>query len=196
MEQSTTALAPRGIDLGQPVIDVDIHCNVPSAQALFPYLSAHWREYVTYSAFKGPADTAYPGGAPTTALPGTRPEGGPPGSSLALVREQVLDPWNVEIGILNCSYAVESLHNPDTAAAMAAAVNDWMIHEWLGAEPRLRASIAGARRGCRRWRRRRSIGSAGTRASSRSTSGRLRGAVRPPSLLADLRGGRERTIWS
>jgi uncharacterized protein len=142
MEHTTTALAPRGIDLGQPVIDVDIHCNVPSAQALFPHLSAHWREYLTYSAFKGPTDTAYPGGAPTTALPGTRPdEGGPPGSSLALVREQVLDAWNVEVGILNCSYAVESLHNPDTAATMAAAVNDWIIHEWLEQEPRLRASI-------------------------------------------------------
>ncbi len=141
MEQSTTALAPRGIDLGQPVIDVDIHCNVPSAQALFPYLSAHWREYVTYSAFKGPTDTAYPGGAPTTALPGTRPESGPPGSSLAMVQEQVLDAWNTEIGILNCTYAVESLHNPDTAAAMSAAVNDWMIQEWLEREPRLRASI-------------------------------------------------------
>ena len=141
MEQSTAALAARGMDLGQPVIDVDIHCNVPSAQALFPYLSAHWREYMTYSAFKGPTDTPYPGGAPTTALPGTRPENGPPGSSLALVREQVLDAWNVEVGILNCSYAVESLHNPDTAAAMASAVNDWIIHEWLEQEPRLRASI-------------------------------------------------------
>src|SRR6188474_3195305 len=104
MEQSTAALAPRGMDLGQPVIDVDIHCNVPSAQALFPYLSAHWREYITYSAFKGAADTAYPGGAPTSALPGTRPEeGGLAGSSLAPVQEQVLDAWNVEVGILNCA---------------------------------------------------------------------------------------------
>jgi hypothetical protein len=41
---------------------------VPSAQALFPYLSAHWREYISTSAFKGPIDTPYPGGAPTSAL--------------------------------------------------------------------------------------------------------------------------------
>ena len=110
----------RGHNFGQPVIDTDIHCTPPNVQALFPYLSAHWREYISTSAFKGPTDTAYPGGAPTTALPGTRPESGPPGSSLALVREQVLDAWNVEVGILNNSYAVESLHNPDTAAAMSA----------------------------------------------------------------------------
>jgi predicted TIM-barrel fold metal-dependent hydrolase len=142
MDHSATALAPRGMDLGQPVIDVDIHCTVPSYQVLFPFLSAHWREYITYSAFKGATDTAYPRGAPTSALPGTAPDNGdPPGSSLDLVRQQVLDPWNVEVGILNCAYSVDSLHNPDTAAAMSAAVNDWVIHEWLEREPRLRASI-------------------------------------------------------
>src|SRR5205085_6534120 len=125
-----------------PVIDTDIHVNIPNVQALFPYLSAHWQEYIKYSAFKGPTDTAYPRGAPTTALPGTSgPEGEPAGSSLAMVRQQVLDAWNVEYGILNCSYGVESLHNPDTAAAMSAAVNDWIITEWLEAEPRLRSSL-------------------------------------------------------
>ena len=36
----------QGFDFGQPVIDTDIHCTPPSVQALFPYLSAHWREYI------------------------------------------------------------------------------------------------------------------------------------------------------
>ena len=53
----------------------------------------------------------------------------------------MLDPWDVEVGILNCAYAVDSLHNPDTAAAMARAVNDWLVAEWLDQEPRLRASM-------------------------------------------------------
>jgi predicted TIM-barrel fold metal-dependent hydrolase len=142
MEESTAVLALGGVDLGQPVVDVDIHCMIPSIQALFPYLSDHWREYISYSAFKGAVDTAYPKGAPTSALPGTTPDSGdPPGSSLALVREHVLDAWNVEVGILNCAYAVDSLHNPDTAATMSAAINDWTIHEWLEQEPRLRGSI-------------------------------------------------------
>jgi predicted TIM-barrel fold metal-dependent hydrolase len=137
-----TAPAVRGHDFGQPVIDTDIHCTVPSAKALFPYLSAHWREYITTSAFKGPTDTAYPAGAPTSALAGTRPpEGGPPGSSLQLIREQVLDAWNVEIGILNPSYSVDGITAPDTAAAMASAANDWIINEWLANEPRLRATM-------------------------------------------------------
>src|SRR5216683_7895576 len=127
------------MDLGQPVVDCDIHATVPSVEALLPYLSDHWREYIRTSAFKGPVDTAYPPNAPTTVQPGNpRPDG-----SLAQIQQQVLDAWGVEVGILNCAYAVDSLHNPDTAAAMAAAVNDWLIAEWLDKEPRLRASVVG-----------------------------------------------------
>jgi uncharacterized protein len=125
-----------GGDFGQPIIDADLHVTVPSIKTLFPYLSDHWREYVDESAFRGPIYTPYPPGAPTSA----RPEA-TPGSTIAALRDQVLDPWNVEYGILNCSYAVDSLHNPDTAAAMASAVNDWLLAEWLEPEPRLRASI-------------------------------------------------------
>ena len=30
-----------------------------------------------------------------------------------------------EIGILTPAYAIEAIHNPDGAAAMASAANDW-----------------------------------------------------------------------
>jgi predicted TIM-barrel fold metal-dependent hydrolase len=126
----------------QPVVDCDIHATVPTVEALFPYLSEHWREYIRTSAFNGPTDSAYPPHAPTTFAPGTLvSHGSPPGSSLTQVQEQVLGPWGVEVGILNCAYSIDSLHNPDTAAAIAAAVNDWLIAEWLDKEPRLRASV-------------------------------------------------------
>src|SRR5438045_5733074 len=99
------------------VIDCDIHNVVPSIEALVPYLSDFWREYVRQSAFRGPVDTAYPPGVPTSARPGATPASGvPPGSDLALLREQVLDPWDVEYAILNCAYAADSIHNPDSAA--------------------------------------------------------------------------------
>lgn len=130
----------QGTGLG--IIDCDIHNVVPSIFALFPYLSEHWREYVNSTAFRGPADTSYPAGAPTSAAAGTAPEqGGPAGSDLDTLRAQVLDALGVEIGILNCSYPVESIHNPDSAIALTRAVNDWQIAEWLDREPRLRASI-------------------------------------------------------
>jgi uncharacterized protein len=125
------------MQLGEPVIDCDIHATVPSVEVLFPYLSEHWREYIRTSAFKGPVATAYPPNAPTT----TGPAGNGKASTLEEIQKHVLDPWGVEVGILNCAYAVDSLHHPDTAAAMAAAVNDWLIAEWLSKEPRLRSSI-------------------------------------------------------
>jgi hypothetical protein len=126
---------------GRAIIDCDIHNTVPSVEALFPYLSEHWREYCTQSAFRGPADTIYPPGAPTSARPDSKPEGGPPGSDLNLLRAQTLDALGAEYGILCCAYAADSIHNPDSAAAMASAVNDWQAAEWLAREPRLRASL-------------------------------------------------------
>lgn len=122
--------------LAETVIDCDIHTSVSSAEVLFPYLSEHWHEYIRTSAFKGPVDTAYPEHAPTSLAPGAEPA-----TSLDVVRRHVLDAHNVEVGILNPTYPVDSLHNPDTAAAMAAAVNDWHVAEWLDREPRLRASL-------------------------------------------------------
>lgn len=124
--------------IGGPVIDCDLHCNVPRIDALFPYLSEFWREYCTQSGFRGPVDTAYPAGQRTSARPDS---GTPAGSSLELLRQQSLDAWNVETGILTCSYAIESIHNPDAAAALASAINDWLTAEWLDREPRLRGTI-------------------------------------------------------
>jgi predicted TIM-barrel fold metal-dependent hydrolase len=115
---------------------------VPGAQALFPYLPPYWVEHLTNTLFKGPTEPAYPPDAPIAARPASRPvEGGPPGSRLALVQEQVLDTPRAEFGILNCLYAIDSLHNPDAAIALASAVNDWQIAEWLDKDNRLRASI-------------------------------------------------------
>lgn len=124
------------------VIDTDLHNTVPSIRALFPYLPAYWRERVNTSAFKGPQFEVYPAGLPTSARPEARPtDGRPAGSDLGLLREQALDVWRVEYGILNCAYAVDTIRNPDAASAVAAAVNDWQIAEWLDKEPRLRGSL-------------------------------------------------------
>ncbi len=124
------------------VIDCDLHNVVPSVQALFPYLSDYWVDTIRETAFKGAPANFYPANMPTSARPDAAPpDGGPPGSDLATLRAQALDTWGAEYGILNCAYAVESIHNPHAAEALARAVNDWQIAEWLDWEPRLRASI-------------------------------------------------------
>jgi hypothetical protein len=124
------------------VIDVDIHNTVPKTDVLFPYLPSYFVEYIQNTLFKGTVDNYYPPKAPISARPGSRPaDGSFPGSDLKHIQDQVLDADNVEVGILNCLYAIDSLHNPDAAITMAAAVNDWQAGEWLDKEPRLRASI-------------------------------------------------------
>lgn len=116
------------------VVDCDVHPAIPRVETLFPYLSAHWVEYMTQSAFRGPVDTSYPKGYPNG------------GSVDATVSEPASLAGAVLRGpddqaILNCLYAVDSVHNPDTAHALARAVNDWVVDRWLSADARFRASI-------------------------------------------------------
>lgn len=125
------------------VIDCDLHNELPGLEPLYPYLAAHWVDYCRESAFRGPDANDYPPNAPITARPASKPAKGPAGSDLGLLREQALDgaPWPVTVGILNCAYRTASVHNHDLAAALATAVNQWQVDQWLSQEPRLRGSI-------------------------------------------------------
>ena len=123
------------------LVDCDVHVEVAKAEVLFPYLPEHWVEHIQQSRFKGPTDTAYPPRAPTTARPDSRPGDGPAGSNFALLQKQALDAPGVGLAILNCAYAIDSIHHPDAAVALARAVNDWLIAEWLTKDSRLRASL-------------------------------------------------------
>ena len=129
------------ISADNAVIDCDVHCNVPSSRVLFPYLSQYWQDTIRETGFGGATDNPYPAGADLSARPGTKPADGPAGSDLGLLREQALDAQNVSLAILNCAYSVDGIRNPYGAAAMASAVNDWLIEHWLAKEPRLRASL-------------------------------------------------------
>jgi predicted TIM-barrel fold metal-dependent hydrolase len=119
--------------VGLERIDCDLHNEVPGIEALLPHLPEHWVEHVQTTVFRGPPDATYPPALFREPAAATDP--------LARLREEVLDRDGVTLGILNCTYAVDGLHNPDQAAAMARAVNDWQVAEWLARDPRLRASI-------------------------------------------------------
>ncbi len=136
------AAAGGAVAARQALIDCDVHIEVPNVKALFPYLPAYWVEHIEQTLFKGPVDSYYPMKAPMTVREDARPEDGSlPGSSLELLRKHHLDPSGVDIAILNCMYAIDTLNNPDAAVAMAAAVNDWQIDQFLDKDSRLRGSI-------------------------------------------------------
>lgn len=127
-----------------PVVDCDVHVNVPSYEALLPYLNALWKQVIAEREWRAPAglDITYPPNAPTTCKEEWRPtDGRPPASSLPLLREHILEPLEVDRAILTCYYGVDSLRHPDWAAALASAVNDWLIAEWLEKDDRIVASL-------------------------------------------------------
>ncbi|HEU5099925.1 MAG TPA: amidohydrolase family protein [Roseiflexaceae bacterium] len=143
MNEWLTAAPPAGEhQAAVRAIDCDLHPTVPSIEVLTPYLSAYWREQISLSGFKGPVDSAYPASAATSAyLDMPLAHSGSVAEQLSAMRTQVFGLRRVAYGILNCAYAVDSLHNPDAAAALASALNDWLLAEWLTGEPRLRAAL-------------------------------------------------------
>jgi len=128
------------------IADGDIHPSPKSAKELYPFLEARWQRHLeTYGLLtrQGFASgAAYPKGQPDAcrrdAYP---PSGGRPGSDLAFMRAQHLDPNHVVLGVLNPLRGGQGLLNADFAAAYSTAVNDWQVAEWTAREPRLKASV-------------------------------------------------------
>jgi predicted TIM-barrel fold metal-dependent hydrolase len=112
------------------IADCDIHPRTKGYKALYPWLSQRWQAHIeafgaTYRQpwEKGPA---YPKSQPNAcrrdAWP---PSGGQPGSDLAFMAAQYLDPNNVTLGILN----------PLTSG------QGGQIAEWTSRDARLKASV-------------------------------------------------------
>jgi uncharacterized protein len=129
------------------IIDCDIHPLPKSPKSLHPYLPKRWQEHGEQfgAHLRQPFihTTQYPRTAPLIcrrdAWP---PSGGPPGSDLAFLQEQHLDPNNVLKAVLIPLFGnVGSERNLDYARALATAHNDWQVAEWLERDDRLHASL-------------------------------------------------------
>jgi hypothetical protein len=57
------------------------------------------------------------------------------------LRAELLDEWGLAHAVVSVTHFVDMLHNPYLAEALAAALNDWLVAEWLEPEPRLRGSL-------------------------------------------------------
>jgi predicted TIM-barrel fold metal-dependent hydrolase len=114
-------------------IDADVHPMVPDIANLGPFLSEHWREYLSENGFRKPYSSGsnYPAGSPLMPPPAEQ--------SLDAVRANVFGAAGH--AILNCAYGAEAVRHPYLAAALATAVNEWIKSEWLEREPRFSATI-------------------------------------------------------
>lgn len=128
---------------GPPAIDCDVHIAVPSTAAILPYLDDYWRAQFRMRGLERTsyALTSEPAAVPISARPDWRPKQGAPGTDLALLQQQAIDGFGASLAIANCLWGGMLLPSDDMAAAVCRAVNDWLAEEWLGREPRLRASI-------------------------------------------------------
>lgn len=132
---------------GVPFIDCDVHPAMRSPRDLEPYLSREWREHMAlfgnHSRETYQDTIVYPRMHPAISRADSwPPDGGPPGSDLAFMRAQHLDPLNVEYGILTpLATRAADQRRTDYAAALCSALNDWQLATFMEPEPRLKGSI-------------------------------------------------------
>jgi len=129
------------------LIDCDIHPFPRTPNDIAQFLPQRWqehgREYGSNIRSVFSNTIAYPRITPFTArLDSWPPGGGLPASDLDFMREQLLDRYNVALGILQpLRPAASSQRNLEYGSALCAAINDWQYEVLLPGESRLRASI-------------------------------------------------------
>jgi predicted TIM-barrel fold metal-dependent hydrolase len=129
------------------VIDCDVHNTWKSAEVLLPYLEPYFRDYLARGEL-GPkvlpvAHRAWLHPEGYTRADAVPPDGAFAGSDYELMREQLLDRFDVEYAILTGDDIMEvsTIANPHYASALARAHNDWLIDTWLAWDSRLKGSM-------------------------------------------------------
>ncbi|HEV3001448.1 MAG TPA: amidohydrolase family protein [Solirubrobacteraceae bacterium] len=138
-------------------VDADVHPHFDRGVAtLEPYLDAAGKRRVLGSAFgQAWAAEAYasqftlpkndlyinPGGVMRRDT--YTPDGSVPGSDPDLLVEQLVEGCDVDRAVLTCgnTMGLGALADPDLAARVASAVNEWMLERWLQHDRRLRGSL-------------------------------------------------------
>src|SRR5919205_1468885 len=122
------------------LIDCDFHNELDSTKDLYPYLAQRWRDHIDMYGTRGAPGGYYP------RFMDHREDARPPsgrrsGSECAHSVKDFLDPYNVAYATLIPLTPAGRQQNLDLDAALATAVNDWQVAEWLDVDSRLRASM-------------------------------------------------------
>ncbi len=123
---------------GRRVIDCDVH-NIPAREEdILPYLPPFYRRrgvrLLNRHEYPHPESALRKDSAPA--------DGGPIGSSLPLLQEQLLDKYEMDYAVLTGEWSsMGLLPDVDYAAALALAYNDYVIEHWLPLDRRLLGSI-------------------------------------------------------
>jgi predicted TIM-barrel fold metal-dependent hydrolase len=136
----------RGAKARVGIFDCDIHPK-SSLEDLRPFLSNRWWDYLsTYGQRMRHGyvkNYPYPKSQPLASRRDSWPPGGGlPASDLNFMREQHLDLYGIECGVMNpLSPTGQGEQNDELSAAMAFAANEDQLARWNAREPRLKASV-------------------------------------------------------
>jgi len=124
------------------LVDCDVHHNFREPEELLPYLPKFYQEHLLDQGLHLPGS-----GYANTPFRRTRPDIKAPelqerdfNFSLEFTQKELLDRWNIDFALLTgppVFYGYAGLPDPDWAAALCTAFNDWTIEHWLDKDPRV-----------------------------------------------------------
>ena len=128
------------------LVDCDLHHNFRDPEELLPYLSKFYQDHLLDQGLHLPG-----AGYANTPYRKTRTDLKDPelkerdfNFSLEFTQKELLDRWNIDYGLLTGPppfYGYSGLPDPDWAAALCSAFNDWTIDNWLDRDGRIVNSI-------------------------------------------------------
>jgi len=122
-------------------VDCDVHPAVPNLKALLPHFDDYWRNSIAERGIPGFETNSYPPRAPISVRQDWKGTNGSAAADVGQLTGLVLDKLGARHAILNCLYGAHLPYSEDMGVAVAKAVNNYIVKEWLDRDPRLRASI-------------------------------------------------------
>ena len=128
------------------LVDCDVHHSFHEPEALLPYLPKFYQEHLLDQGLHLPGS-----GYANTPYRRTRTDIKDPelkerefNFTLEFTQKELLDRWNIDFALLTgppTFYTYAGLPDPDWAAALCVAFNDWTIEYWLDKDPRVLNAI-------------------------------------------------------
>lgn len=144
MPVATSEATPGHPRQGMMLVDADVHYVFNGVEDLYPWLDRHWRQALEEGYRWFFSKSLHPPYlVPASARDDWEPEDGSlAGSSVEVMRQQLLDEEGVSVAIINSLFSPSAMRvNYQLNVAVNRALNDWSVEEWLSREQRLLGSV-------------------------------------------------------
>ncbi|GIO13318.1 amidohydrolase [Cohnella xylanilytica] len=123
-----------------PIIDTDVHERMVSIEDLLPYMKEPFLGYMKHWTGWGELKYTHPIGG--SRLDSLLPNGNVPGSDYGVLKEQLLDKYDMTYAILTGLFYPATMEAQfELAAELASAYNEWYVRNWLEKDDRFLGSI-------------------------------------------------------